>query len=32
MLVVVGLLLVSGLWENLMIEVRTWVSGFATVV
>ena len=32
MLVVVGLLLVSGLWEDLMIEIRTWVSGFATVV
>ena len=32
LLVVVGLLLVSGLWEDLMIEVRTWVSGFATVV
>ena len=32
MLVVVGLLLVSGLWEDLMIEVRSWVSGFSTVV
>jgi cytochrome c-type biogenesis protein len=32
LLVVVGLLLVSGLWESLMIEVRGWVSGFETVV
>ena len=32
LLVVVGLLLVSGLWEDLMIEVRTWVSGFETAV
>ena len=32
MLVVVGLLLVSGLWEGLMVEVRGWVSGFETVV
>ncbi len=32
LLVVVGLLLVSGLWEDLMIEVRGWVSGFETAV
>jgi cytochrome c-type biogenesis protein len=32
LLVVVGLLLVSGLWESLMIEVRGWVAGFETVV
>ena len=32
MLVVVGLLLVSGLWEDLMIEMRGWISGFETVV
>jgi cytochrome c-type biogenesis protein len=32
LLVVVGLLLVSGLWEDLMVEVRGWVSGFETVV
>ncbi len=28
----VGLLLVSGLWEDLMIEVRGWVAGFETAV
>jgi cytochrome c-type biogenesis protein len=32
LLVLVGLLLVSGVWENLMVEVRGWVSGFETVV
>jgi cytochrome c-type biogenesis protein len=32
LLVLVGLLLVSGLWEDLMIEVRGWVSGFETAV
>jgi cytochrome c-type biogenesis protein len=32
LLVVVGLLLVSGLWEDLMVEVRGWVSGFETAV
>jgi len=32
LLVVVGLLLLSGLWEDLMIEVRGWISGFETVV
>ncbi len=32
LLVVVGLLLVSGLWADLMIEVRGWVSGYATAV
>ncbi len=32
MLVVVGLLLVSGLWEQLMIEVRTLVAGTGTVL
>jgi cytochrome c-type biogenesis protein len=32
LLVAVGLLLVSGLWESLMIEVRGWVAGFETVV
>ena len=32
LLVVVGLLLVSGLWESLMVEVRGWVAGFETVV
>jgi cytochrome c-type biogenesis protein len=32
LLVVVGLLLVSGLWESVMIEVRGWVAGFETVV
>ena len=31
-LVVVGLMLVSGLWESLMIDLRGWVSGFETVV
>ena len=32
LLIVVGLLLVSGLWQDLMIEVRGWVSGFETAV
>jgi cytochrome c-type biogenesis protein len=32
LLVVVGLLLLSGLWEDLMIEARGWISGFETVV
>lgn len=32
LLVAVGLLLVSGLWEDLMVEVRGWVAGFETVV
>ncbi len=32
LLVLVGLLLVSGLWEDLMVEIRGWVSGFETVV
>jgi cytochrome c-type biogenesis protein len=32
LLVVVGLLLLSGLWETAMAEVRGWVSGFETVV
>ena len=32
MLVVVGLLLVSGLWGSFMIEIRGWVAGYSTVV
>jgi cytochrome c-type biogenesis protein len=32
MLVVVGLLLVSGLWDLMIIEIRTWVGGFETVL
>jgi cytochrome c-type biogenesis protein len=32
LLVVVGLLLVSGLWESIMIDVRGWISGFETAV
>jgi cytochrome c-type biogenesis protein len=32
LLVVVGLLLLSGLWETAMAEVRGWVDGFETVV
>ncbi|MDQ4007226.1 MAG: cytochrome c biogenesis protein CcdA [Actinomycetota bacterium] len=32
MLVVVGLLLVSGLWDLLVADMRGWVSGFETVV
>ena len=32
LLVLVGLLLVSGVWEDLMGEVRGWVAGFETVV
>jgi len=32
LLVVVGLLLLSGLWEVAMAEVRGWISGFETAV
>jgi len=32
LLVLVGLLLVSGLWETLMLDVRSWVGGFETVL
>ena len=32
LLVLVGLLLVSGLWEDVMVGLRGWVSGFETVV
>jgi cytochrome c-type biogenesis protein len=32
MLVVVGLLLVSGMWETVMIELRGWISGFETAL
>lgn len=32
LLVAVGLLLVSGVWEDLMVEVRGWVAGFETAV
>jgi len=32
LLVVIGLLLVSGLWEQLMIHLRTLVNGFSTSV
>jgi cytochrome c-type biogenesis protein len=32
LLVAVGLLLVSGVWEDLMVEIRGWISGFETVV
>jgi cytochrome c-type biogenesis protein len=32
MLVLVGLLLVSGLWETAMVELRGWVAGFETAV
>jgi cytochrome c-type biogenesis protein len=32
LLIVVGLLLLSGLWETAMTEVRHWVSGFETAV
>jgi cytochrome c-type biogenesis protein len=32
LLVLVGLLLVSGLWETLMLDVRSWVGGFETAV
>ena len=32
LLVVVGLLLVSGLWGQLMIEMRGWVSSYGTVL
>ena len=32
LLVLVGLMLVSGLWEDVMVGLRGWVSGFETVV
>jgi cytochrome c-type biogenesis protein len=32
MLVVVGLLLVTGAWELIIADMRGWVSGFRTVV
>lgn len=32
LLVLVGLLLVSGLWADVMVELRGWVSGYATAV
>ncbi len=32
LLVVVGLLLISGLWADVMVEMRGWVAGFSTVV
>jgi cytochrome c-type biogenesis protein len=32
LLVVVGLLLVSGVWESVMIEMRGWIAGFETAV
>ncbi len=32
LLVVVGLLLVSGVWESVMIELRGWIAGFETAV
>jgi len=32
MMVVVGLLLVTGVWNALMVDLRSWVGGFETVV
>ncbi len=32
MLVVVGILLVSGVWNSLIVDVKTWVGGFETAV
>jgi cytochrome c-type biogenesis protein len=32
MLVVIGLLLVTGVWTDLTIAMQTWVSGFTTVI
>jgi cytochrome c-type biogenesis protein len=32
MLVVVGLLLVSGLWDTIMVDVRGWIAGFETAI
>jgi len=32
MLVVVGLLLVSGAWDLLILEIRLWVGAFETVL
>lgn len=32
MLVVVGILLVTGVWNSLIIDIKTWVGGFETAV
>ena len=32
MLVVVGLMLVSGAWDLMILEIRTWVGGFETAL
>jgi cytochrome c-type biogenesis protein len=32
MLIAVGLMLVSGLWEAMILEIQTWVSGFETAL
>jgi cytochrome c-type biogenesis protein len=32
MLVLIGVLLVSGLWGDLTIELRSWISGFEPVI
>lgn len=32
MLVLVGVLLVTGLWNDLVIRLQTWIGGFATVI
>jgi cytochrome c-type biogenesis protein len=32
MLVLLGVLLVTGVWESLTVEMRTWISGFTTAV
>lgn len=32
LLILVGLLLVSGLWADVMIEMRGWIAGYSTVV
>ena len=32
MLVVIGVLLVTGLWADLNIELKSWISGFQPVI
>jgi cytochrome c-type biogenesis protein len=32
MLVIVGVLLMTGMWNDLVIQMQTWVGGFATVL
>ena len=32
MLVVVGVLLVTGVWQSMLLHVQTWVGGYGTVI